>query len=144
MRERFWLRTFGCQMNQHDAEKMANLLHHEGFRPAPDPAEADLILVHTCSVREKAEQKLYTELGLVARLKEARPDLIVGVGGCVAQQEGPRLLERFGAVDFVFGSQNLRHLPTMLAAARARERRLRIDYEADPLARFTLPERHPE
>jgi tRNA-2-methylthio-N6-dimethylallyladenosine synthase len=144
MSERFLLRTFGCQMNQHDAQKIANVLHHEGFRPTQEPSEADLILVHTCSVREKAEHKLYSEVGALGRLKGGRPGLLLGVGGCVAQQEGGRLLERFPWLDFVFGPQNLRHLPSMVAAAKARQRTLRVGYEDDRLARFDLPERHPE
>jgi tRNA-2-methylthio-N6-dimethylallyladenosine synthase len=144
MGERFLLRTFGCQMNQHDAEKISNLLYHEGFRPASRLADADLVLIHTCSIREKAEQKLYTELGKVARLKAQRPALLLGVGGCVAQQEGASLLRRVPAVDFVFGSQNLRHLPGMLQAARRRERSLRVEFEAERAARFELPDRHPE
>jgi tRNA-2-methylthio-N6-dimethylallyladenosine synthase len=141
---RFYLRTFGCQMNQHDAQKIANLLHHEGLRPAERAEEADLVLIHTCSVREKAEQKLYSELGALAALKARNPDLRIGAGGCVAQQEGERLLARFPQLDFVFGPQNLRHLPGMLAAARAGGRSLRVDYENSPQDRFELPERHPE
>jgi tRNA-2-methylthio-N6-dimethylallyladenosine synthase len=144
MSGRFQLRVFGCQMNQHDAEKLENLLHHEGYRPTASADEADLILIHTCSVREKAEQKLYSELGGLCDLKAERPDLLIGVGGCVAQQEGGRLLRRFPQLDFAFGSQNLRHLPGMLGAARARRRSLRVDYEADAQARFELPELHPE
>lgn len=141
---RFYLRTFGCQMNQHDAEKIANLLHHEGLRPAEVAEEADLVLIHTCSVREKAEQKLYSEVGALAALKARNPALRIGAGGCVAQQEGERLLARFPQLDFVFGSQNLRHLPSMLAAARDGIRSLRVDYEPSPQERFELPERHPE
>jgi tRNA-2-methylthio-N6-dimethylallyladenosine synthase len=144
MGERFFLRTFGCQMNQHDAEKIGNLLHHEGFRPASEVREADLIVLHTCSVRDKAEQKLYSELGALGRLKATHPRLILGVGGCVAQQEGARLLERFPALDFVFGPQNLRHLPSMVSSARSRRRESHVDYEEDRLARFELPDRHPE
>jgi tRNA-2-methylthio-N6-dimethylallyladenosine synthase len=131
-------------MNHHDAEKMANLLVHSDYRPAQSAADADVILVHTCSVREKAEQKLYSELGSLARFKRERPDVVIGVGGCVAQQEGALLLERFSHLDFVFGPQNLRHVPQMVAAARERERTLRTDYEEDRTARFELPERHPE
>ena len=141
---RFHIRTFGCQMNQHDAEKMANLLHHGGLRPAEDPGEADLVLVHTCSVREKAEQKLYSELGALLARKAERPDLIVGVGGCVAQQEGGDLLRRFPGLDFVFGPQNLRDLPALVAEARAGTPRVRVDYADDPQARFDLPAPHPE
>ncbi len=143
MTGRFHLRSFGCQMNQHDAEKISNLLHHEGYRPAASPEQADLILVYTCSVREKAEQKLYSELGRIGRLKRERPDLLIGVGGCVAQQEGAGLLERFPPLDFVFGPQNLRHLPALIADAREQRRAARVDWEPDAAARFELPERHP-
>jgi tRNA-2-methylthio-N6-dimethylallyladenosine synthase len=140
----FHLRTFGCQMNQRDAEQMSSLLHHAGYRPSERAEDADVIVIHTCSVREKAESKLYSELGGVAKLKRERPGLVVGVGGCVAQQEGARLLERFDALDFAFGPQNLRHLPSLVARARERERSLRVDYDDAPEARFELPERHPD
>ncbi|MCP4005834.1 MAG: tRNA (N6-isopentenyl adenosine(37)-C2)-methylthiotransferase MiaB [bacterium] len=141
---RFHIRTFGCQMNQHDAEKMANLLHHEGYAAVSSVDGADVVLIHTCSVRDKAEQKLYSELGSLLAQKDERPDLIVGVGGCVAQQEGGALLKRFPKLDFVFGPQNLVHLPSMVESAIARERSLRVDYDDDRQARFELPERHPE
>jgi tRNA-2-methylthio-N6-dimethylallyladenosine synthase len=140
---RLFVRTFGCQMNQHDAEKITSLLYHEGFRAVDRPEQADLVVVHTCSIREKAEQKLYSELGALTARKARSPELLIGVGGCVAQQEGARLLERFPGLDFVFGPQNLRHLPSMVAGARQRVRSLRVDYEADRQARFALPERHP-
>ena len=130
-------------MNQHDAEKMANLLHHEGLRPAADAVGADVVVVHTCSVRERAEQRLYSELGVLCALKQQRPDLILGVGGCVAQQEADGLLARFPGIDFVFGSQNLRSLPAMIRAAGEGARSLRVDYEESD-ARFDLPERHPD
>jgi tRNA-2-methylthio-N6-dimethylallyladenosine synthase len=141
---RFHIRTFGCQMNQHDAEKMANLLHHAGYRPAADADSADVVLIHTCSIREKAETKLYSELGSLLEAKRERPELIVGVAGCVAQQEGGKLLRRFPALDFVFGPQNLGQLPQLVSAASRRERELRVDHDSDPHARFDLPERHPE
>ncbi len=144
MGDRFELRVFGCQMNQHDAEKIANVLHHQGFRPSAPGDSADLVLVYTCSVREKAEHKLYAELGILGRQKATRPGMLLGVGGCVAQQEGQALLDRFPALDFVFGPQNLRLLPGMIAAARARERTARVDYGEDAAARFDLPERHPD
>ena len=114
----FHLRTFGCQMNQRDAEQMSSLLHHAGYRPSQGAEDADVIVIHTCSVREKAESKLYSELGAIARLKRERPGLVVGVGGCVAQQEGAKLLDRFEQLDFAFGPQNLRHLPSLVARAR--------------------------
>jgi tRNA-2-methylthio-N6-dimethylallyladenosine synthase len=144
MSGRFLIRTFGCQMNQHDSDKLANLLYHQGYREADRAEEADLVLLQTCSVRDKAEQKLYSEVGQLAALKARRPGLLIGVGGCVAQQEGDRLLGRMPALDFVFGPQNLRHLPELLLAARRGDRALRVDYADEPTARFDLPERHPE
>ena len=144
MTRQYCLRTFGCQMNRHDAEKIANLLHHEGYRPTGQADDADLILVHTCSVRDKAEQKLYSELGGYAGLKAGRRDLVIGVGGCVAQQEGAGLLRRFAHVDFVFGPQNIVHLRELVRAARDAERRALVGYDDDPTARFDLPERHPD
>jgi tRNA-2-methylthio-N6-dimethylallyladenosine synthase len=142
--KRFHIRTFGCQMNQHDAQKMANLLHHDGWTPAAESEAADLVVIHTCSIREKAEHKLYTELGWLLQRKQAEPGLVVGVGGCVAQQEGEALLRRFPALDFVFGPQNLLHLPELAREAGARRRGLRVDYDDAPQARFELPELHPE
>ncbi len=141
---RFHLRTFGCQMNRHDAEKISNLLLHQGFSATQSLEAADLVLIHTCSVRDKAEQKLYSELGALSSLKARAGGLIIGVGGCVAQQEGDRLLARFPHLDFVFGPQNIVHLPSMIGAARERERSLRVDYGEDAQERFELPERHPE
>ena len=111
---------------------MSNLLHHEGMRPTTEADEADLILVHTCSIREKAEQKLYSELGALLGRKRRDPELIVGVGGCVAQQEGGELLRRFPGLDFVFGPQNLVHLPTLISNARARARDLRVGLRRRP------------
>jgi tRNA-2-methylthio-N6-dimethylallyladenosine synthase len=140
----FEIRTFGCQMNQHDAEKISNLLHHADYRPADPGQTPDLILLHTCSVREKAERKLYSELAELLPLKRRHPQLLIGVGGCVAQQEGAALLERFADLDFVFGPQHVRHLPAMIEGAKAHLRSLRVDYDDDPQQRFELPERHPE
>jgi tRNA-2-methylthio-N6-dimethylallyladenosine synthase len=131
-------------MNQHDAEKISNLLYHADYRPADAGQTPDLILLHTCSVREKAERKLYSELAELLPLKRRNPQLVIGVGGCVAQQEGAALLDRFADLDFVFGPQHLRHLPGMIEGAKAHRRSLRIDYDDDPQQRFELPERHPE
>ena len=140
---RFHIQTFGCQMNQHDAQKMANLLHHAGLVASDRSEAADVVVIHTCSIREKAEHRLYTELGILLARKRAEPELIIGVGGCVAQQEGEELLRRFPRLDFVFGPQNLVHLPAMVQAARERERSLRVDYDDEASARFDLPGRHP-
>ena len=130
-------------MNQHDAQKMANLLHHAGLEPSERAEAADVVVIHTCSIREKAEHRLYTELGILLARKRVEPGLVVGVGGCVAQQEGESLLRRFPKLDFVFGPQNLVHLPAMVSAARERERSLRVDYDDAAGARFDLPQRHP-
>jgi tRNA-2-methylthio-N6-dimethylallyladenosine synthase len=141
--QRFRIRTYGCQMNVHDSEKIANLLHHHGYTPAPSEDEAELLLVNTCSIREKAEHRLYTDLGLMRLWKEAAPGRIVGVGGCVAQQEGDALLARFPHVDFVFGTHNLRFVGALADAALRGERQSRTG-ETRSLERFDLPGRHPD
>ncbi len=114
MRFRYVVHTFGCQMNVHDSERMEGVLSAAGGVVAPSDEEADLIVFNTCSVREKAEQKLRSEVGKLAPLKRARPDLVVAVAGCVAQQEGERLLERMKSVDLVVGPDNLAELPALL------------------------------
>jgi len=138
---RFAIRTFGCQMNVHDSEKLANLLLHAGYQAAADEDAADLIVVNTCSVREKAESKLYSDLGRLRLWKAARPGRVIGVGGCVAQQEGQALLKRFDYVDLVFGTHNLRAVPAMLEGAQAGRRSARTEENAS-LERFDLPQRH--
>jgi tRNA-2-methylthio-N6-dimethylallyladenosine synthase len=140
--KRFAIRTFGCQMNAHDSEKVANLLLHAGWSAADDGEGADLLLVNTCSIREKAEHKLYSDLGVLRRWKEERPGRLIGVGGCVAQQEGDALLARFPQVDFVFGTHNLRLVPALAEAAEAGRRRAETGERRD-LERFDLPARHP-
>ncbi|MCZ6463366.1 MAG: tRNA (N6-isopentenyl adenosine(37)-C2)-methylthiotransferase MiaB [Proteobacteria bacterium] len=140
-RRRFAIRTYGCQMNVHDSEKVANLLHHAGL-DAADEAEADVLVVNTCSIRDKAEQRLYTDLGLLRAWKAERPGRLVGVGGCVAQQQGDAILERFPQVDFVFGTHNLRFVPAMVAEAASGQRSARTEETRD-LDRFDLPQRHP-
>jgi tRNA-2-methylthio-N6-dimethylallyladenosine synthase len=140
---RFHIRTFGCQMNSHDSEKIANLLCHHGWRPADDEAEADLLLVNTCSIREKAENRLYSDLGTLREWKAAAPRRVIGVGGCVAQQVGDGLLRRFPQVDFVFGTHNLRLVPALVEGALRGSRSARIE-ESRSLERFDLPERHPD
>ncbi len=140
---RFAIRTYGCQMNVHDSDKIANLLHHAGYGEAPDEDAADLLLINTCSVRDKAEHRLYSDLGTLRDWKAARPGRAIGVGGCVAQQEGDGLLRRFAHLDFVFGTHNVRHVPAMADAARRGRRQARVDEDASP-ERFDLPERHPD
>jgi len=106
--------TMGCQMNVYDSEQMLRLLAPLNFRPTSQLHKADLIIINTCSIREKAEHKVYSLLGRLARMKRLRPDLMIGVGGCVAQQEGHRLFERAPHVDIVFGTFGLERLPSLV------------------------------
>ncbi len=138
----FHIRTYGCQMNVHDSDKVANLLLHAGWQEAPED-EADLLLINTCSIREKAENKLYSDLGALRDWKRAVAGRTLGVGGCVAQQEGDRVLRRFRHLDFVFGTHNLRFVPEMADAALQGERATRVA-ESRSLERFDLPGPHPE
>lgn len=139
---RFFIRTYGCQMNTHDTEKVANLLYHQGYVEAGHPDQAELLLINTCSIREKAEHRLYSDLGMLRQWKAAVPGRVLGVGGCVAQQEGDAILRRFGHLDFVFGTHNLRLVPAMIEAARSGTRQSCTE-TLRSLERFDLPERHP-
>lgn len=115
-----YIKTFGCQMNEYDSDKMADVLRSsEGMTTTGDPAAADVILINTCSVREKAQEKVFHDLGRLRPLKLANPDLIIGVGGCVASQEGAAIIKRAPYVDVVFGPQTLHRLPQLIAARRA-------------------------
>jgi tRNA-2-methylthio-N6-dimethylallyladenosine synthase len=117
---KLYIKTFGCQMNEYDSAKMADLLNAaHGMTVTDEPQQADVILFNTCSVREKAQEKVFHDLGRVKHLKQARPGLLIGVGGCVASQEGAAIIARAPYVDFVFGPQTLHRLPEMIAACRA-------------------------
>jgi tRNA-2-methylthio-N6-dimethylallyladenosine synthase len=119
MPRRYFIKTFGCQMNEYDSARMADVLRARvGLTPTDDPAEADVLLMNTCSVREKAEEKVFSLLGEWRRLKARRPQLIIGVGGCVASQEGEAITERAPFVDLVFGPQTLHRLPQMIGELR--------------------------
>ncbi len=107
--------TFGCQMNQHDSERIGEVLRAAGYRDEAEPARADLIVLNTCSVREKAEQKLRSEVGRLGLLKRERPELTIAVAGCVAQQEGEKLLARLPQIDLILGPDNIPELPGLLA-----------------------------
>lgn len=122
MNPKAYIRTFGCQMNEHDSHRMMRVLAGEGYALTENPAEASLILLNTCSVREKPENKVYSMLGALRGYKRRNPELIVGVAGCVAQQEGEAILEREKLVDLVFGPDNLFRLPEMLDRVRSGER----------------------
>ena len=119
MAKKVFIRTFGCQMNEYDSAKMADVLQAaNGLEPAATPEEADVILFNTCSVREKAQERVFHDLGRVRELKAAKPDLIIGVGGCVASQEGAAIVRRAPYVDVVFGPQTLHRLPELIAERR--------------------------
>ncbi|MCM2327497.1 MAG: tRNA (N6-isopentenyl adenosine(37)-C2)-methylthiotransferase MiaB [Lysobacter sp.] len=118
--KKVFIRTFGCQMNEYDSDKMADVLAaSDGYEKTDAVEEADLILFNTCSVREKAQEKVFADLGRLKPLKRARPGLMIGVGGCVASQEGEAIVRRAPFVDVVFGPQTLHRLPELLAGRRA-------------------------
>src|SRR3954467_11152401 len=117
---KLYLRTFGCQMNEYDSDKIADVLSAQnGMERVERPEDADLIVFNTCSVREKAQEKVFADLGRVKHLKRAKPGLMIAVGGCVASQEGGAIVQRAPYVDVVFGPQTLHRLPELLARRRA-------------------------
>jgi tRNA-2-methylthio-N6-dimethylallyladenosine synthase len=119
MQKKVFIKTFGCQMNEYDSDKMADVLGaSDGLVRTDTPDDADVILFNTCSVREKAQEKVFSDLGRLKALKRARPDLIIGVGGCVASQEGAAIVKRAPHVDMVFGPQTLHRLPQMIQLRR--------------------------
>jgi tRNA-2-methylthio-N6-dimethylallyladenosine synthase len=130
-------------MNVHDSEKVENLLLHDGWGRAREVDGAQLLILNTCSIRDKAEHRLYSELGKLRDWKRARPDRILGVAGCVAQQQGDALLRRFSQLDFVYGTHNLRRVPEMVAAALRGVRWAQTE-ESRALDRFDHPARHPD
>jgi tRNA-2-methylthio-N6-dimethylallyladenosine synthase len=134
--KKVFIRTFGCQMNEYDSDKMADVLAvAEGFERTSDPAEADLILFNTCSVREKAQEKVFADLGRVKPLKQARAGVLIGVGGCVASQEGEEIVRRAPFVDVVFGPQTLHRLPRLLDDRR-RTGRPQVDISFPEIEKF--------
>ncbi|UTY57930.1 tRNA (N6-isopentenyl adenosine(37)-C2)-methylthiotransferase MiaB [Massilia sp. erpn] len=119
MQKKVFIKTFGCQMNEYDSDKMADVLGaSEGLVRTDRPEDADVILLNTCSVREKAQEKVFSDLGQFRKLKQAKPDLLIGVGGCVASQEGDAIVKRAPQVDIVFGPQTLHRLPKMMELRR--------------------------
>ena len=134
MTKKVFIKTFGCQMNEYDSAKMADVLHAaQGYEPTNDVEQADLILFNTCSVREKAQEKVFSDLGRVKHLK-AR-GVLIGVGGCVASQEGAAIIARAPYVDLVFGPQTLHRLPEMLNQ-RARQQRPQVDISFPEIEKF--------
>ncbi len=133
---RVHLRTFGCQMNEYDSARMADVLREAGgYEPTDDPAEADLLLLNTCSVRDKAQEKVFSYLGTWREFKQRRPHVIIGVGGCVASQEGEGITERAPFVDLVFGPQTIHRLPEMIADLKAHGRAV-VDVSFPEIEKF--------
>src|SRR6056297_1570614 len=125
--KKLFIKTYGCQMNVYDSERMAEALS-EGYVPTESADEADLILLNTCHIREEAAEKVYSEIGRLKALKAARPDLRIGVAGCVAQAEGAEIMARAPAVDLVVGPQSYHRLPELEARARSGERALHTEF----------------
>tara|TARA_Y100001934_G_scaffold147809_1_gene177403 strand:- start:167 stop:1504 length:1338 start_codon:yes stop_codon:yes gene_type:complete len=138
---KLFIQTHGCQMNEYDSTRMVDLLESShGLEPTDNPEEADVLLLNTCSIREKAQEKVFHQLGRWKKLKDARPDMIIGVGGCVASQEGDAIRERAPYVDVVFGPQTLHRLPGLITQA-ASTRELAIDVTFPEIEKFdNLPE----
>ncbi len=126
------IETIGCQMNVYDSQRIERLLQADGYVPAPDHETAGLIVINTCAIRAKAEQKLYSLLGRLAPFKKENPNLIMAVGGCVAQQEGRRLFSRAPQLDVVFGTHAVHRLSLLVDRARSTKGRI-VDIEAHPL-----------
>jgi tRNA-2-methylthio-N6-dimethylallyladenosine synthase len=133
---KLFIRTFGCQMNEYDSDKMADVLREDqGVVLTQNPEEADIILFNTCSVREKAQEKVFSDLGRVQHLRREKPDLIIGVGGCVASQEGEAIVRRAPYVDVVFGPQTLHRLPELIARRRE-SGRSQVDISCPEIEKF--------
>ncbi|BCM89287.1 tRNA-2-methylthio-N(6)-dimethylallyladenosine synthase [Abditibacteriota bacterium] len=118
MKPRYWIQTYGCQMNVHDSERMAGMLESLGLDATESPEEADVILLNTCAVRERPEHKLYSDLGRLRVLKHDKPDLVIGVAGCMAQREADSIRRRVPEVDILLGPRNLHHLPLLVRSAQ--------------------------
>ena len=141
MSQKLYIQTNGCQMNEYDSDKMRDVLHaSHGFELTDDPALADVLLLNTCSIREKAQEKVFSALGQWRKIKDKRPEVIIGVGGCVASQEGADLQKRAPFVDMVFGPQTLHRLPQLLDAVRHQHHAV-VDVSFPEIEKFdNLPE----
>ncbi|CAM2919582.1 tRNA (N6-isopentenyl adenosine(37)-C2)-methylthiotransferase MiaB [Shewanella amazonensis] len=141
MSKKLHIKTWGCQMNEYDSSKMADLLgEYQGYTLTEEAEEADILLLNTCSIREKAQEKVFHQLGRWKTLKDKNPDLIIGVGGCVASQEGKAIKDRAQCVDIIFGPQTLHRLPEMIDQVRSGEKAV-IDVSFPEIEKFDrLPE----
>ncbi|MFZ1891154.1 MAG: tRNA (N6-isopentenyl adenosine(37)-C2)-methylthiotransferase MiaB [Formosimonas sp.] len=134
--KKVYIKTFGCQMNEYDTDKMHDVLRDKnGYTKTDDINDADVVLLNTCSIREKAQEKVFSDLGRIRKLKAKNPNLIIGVGGCVASQEGKNIVARAPYVDLVFGPQTLHRLPTLLAK-RAATGKSQVDIEFVEIEKF--------
>ena len=139
MTKKLFVKTYGCQMNVYDSQRMEDALAPLGYGPTDIPDDADLVLLNTCHIREKAAEKIFSELGRLHRIKQNRAaqgrNMLIGVGGCVAQAEGAEIMRRAPYVDIVFGPQTTHRLPEMVArASRGHGRQVETDFE--PAAKF--------
>lgn len=136
MKPRYFIQTFGCQMNAHDSERMAGMLDSMGMEPTDEVSAADVLLMNTCAVRERPEHKLYSELGELRKLKVAKPDLVIGVAGCMAQREADAIRKRVPEVDILLGPRNIHHLPHLMRETWRRDKGSAfadgLDLECDP------------
>jgi len=131
-----YIRTFGCQMNEYDSQRMAGLLRMSGFKTVNDPEKADIIIINTCSIREKPEEKTYSDIGKYRSLKEEKPELIIVVSGCVAQQRGAEIIERFGYVDLVLGTNQINRIDDLLSEIKRNKRAIvQTDFCQNPYVR---------
>lgn len=136
MQKKLFIKTFGCQMNEYDSDKMADVLNAaEGFIKTDTPEDADVVLLNTCSIREKAQEKVFSDLGRLREIKLVRPDMVIGVGGCVASQEGEAIVKRAPYVDLVFGPQTLHRLPQLLDKRRS-SGRAQVDISFPEIEKF--------
>ena len=136
MAGKYYIKTYGCQMNEYDSARMGDVLESEyGLTATDDPQQAQVILFNTCSVREKAQEKVFTDLGWIREYKQANPDVLVGVGGCVASQEGAAIVKRARYVDVVFGPQTLHRLPELIEQRR-RSGRPAVDISFPEIEKF--------
>ncbi|NEX60831.1 tRNA (N6-isopentenyl adenosine(37)-C2)-methylthiotransferase MiaB [Noviherbaspirillum galbum] len=134
--KKVFIKTFGCQMNEYDSDKMADVLNvSEGLVKTETPEDADVILLNTCSVREKAQEKVFSDLGRFRELKQSKPGLVIGVGGCVASQEGDAIIKRAPYVDVVFGPQTLHRLPDLISKRRE-SGRAQVDISFPEIEKF--------
>ncbi len=141
MSKKLHIKTWGCQMNEYDSQKMADLLDStNGYQLTEEAEQADVILLNTCSIREKAQEKVFHQLGRWKLLKDTNPDLVIGVGGCVASQEGDTIRQRAPFVDIVFGPQTLHRLPEMIKQVQSKEGSV-VDISFPEIEKFDrLPE----